>query len=651
VQIYYREEERAKRRTDMPVAERCPKAIACVVIAAAVLLSSLPLSAPTTSAAEKTVLRVGMVEPIDSLNPFIGVNNNAYVLYGLVYDCLISVDEDMNAVPNLATSWYVVPENDPRMVVSGEPFGSVWEYNLTHNAQWHDGELFDAEDVVFTVEYQIGDNYDAMWAYQPYTRFIGSAEKIDDFTVRIHYIDFAGNPAPCPWGDLMTFWIVPEHIWSQILPTDAGFSYPNYWPVGTGLFMCSEDTEDEYLAGDVITLTTNPNSHWPIEYGKDVSFDEIKLKFYIEPAAMLADIKRGDVDVAELNAPNYKNFLAWLEDNPNEPVGHDAALTPTAMSIEIAVCLNEESGAGTNLARLDPAVRKAMAHATNKTFIKDYVYEGFAEEGYTIITPIYGDVYWEPDASEYIPFDIDLANQILDDAGYVWNEDHTVRIVGEDNAYGVPGATMDFEIIVETGIVEDRATALYLMGEWAAIGIRLHPLFVNTAIWNARIYGGAYDLTMTYWSGDPDPNYLLYIQSSFALEGWSETWYSDPEYDANYMASALEVDPLLRRAYMRECQRIMYEDSAFIVTVYPYGCYGWRTDSYSGWGDWTQHPGRSMTHFWGANPLFFDLEPGEQKEFSLLPFYIAIGVIAAVAVAVLAFMKLRGRKEEEVRLP
>ncbi|MGQ9587837.1 MAG: ABC transporter substrate-binding protein [Thermoplasmata archaeon] len=622
-----------------------------VLVTTALLFSALsPGAASHATAADKTVLRIGMIEPIDSLNPFIGVNNNAYVFYGLVYDCLMTVDEDLNPVPNLATSWYMVPESDPRMIATGEPYGSVWQYNLTHNAVWHDGEPFTADDVVFTVNYQTGPNYDTMWAYQPYTRFIASAEKIDDYTVRLHYQDFDGNPAPCPWGDVMTFWMMPKHIWSAISPSDAAFSYPNYFPIGTGPFMASEMTEAEYLAGDVITLTKNPKCHWSVEYGKDVSFDEIKLKFYIEPAAMLADIKRGDIDIAELNAPNYKNLLTWLQDNPKEEIGHHAGLTPTGYSIEIAICMNEASGEGTNLARLDPAVRKAMAYATNKAFIRDNIYQGFAQIGYTIITPIYKDVYWEPGPDELIDYNISRANQILDQAGYKWNQDHTVRVAGEGNPYVLPGTTLDFEIIAETELVEDRDTSLYLMDEWAKAGIRLHPTFVNTAVWNTRVYGGAYDLAMTYWTGDPDPNYLLFVQSSFALEGWSENWYSSPEYDANYIASALEIDRDKRREYMMECQRIMYNDSAFIVTVYPYGCYAWRTDTFSGWGNWTAHPGRSMTHFWGANPLFFDLEPGTQRERTIVPFIIALVGIAVVAVVVFILMRLRGRKEEEIKL-
>ncbi len=69
---------------------------------------------PGEAEADDTIstLRIGMVQSIDSLNPFIGINDNAYIFYGLVYDYLICLDEDLQPKPNLAVSWNVVEEYD-----------------------------------------------------------------------------------------------------------------------------------------------------------------------------------------------------------------------------------------------------------------------------------------------------------------------------------------------------------------------------------------------------------------------------------------------------------------------------------------------------------------------------------------------------------
>lgn len=608
------------------------------------LLSGLPMFfSEATHAASSSTLRIGMIEAIDSLNPFIGVNDNAYIFYGLVYDYLTAVDQDLKIKPNLATSWYIVPDE--------LPYGSVWQYNLTHNAYWHDGEPFTADDVVFTIEYQIGPNYASMWAYQPYTRFIDYVEKIDDYTVRIHFKDIAGNPAPCPFGDALMMPIVPKHIWSEISPFDAGFSYSNYFPIGTGPFMCTEKTKDEYISGDYITLVKNPRYHGEKEYGKKVNFEKLILKFYLEPAAMLVDIQKGAIDLVALNAPNYKNLMDWLERNPTDAIGHYAGLSCTGFSVELIVCMNPESGNKTNNLRLDPEVRKAMAHAINKTFIRDSIYAGYAEIGSTIISPIYGDYYWSPNASEIYDYNISKANAILDAAGYVWDDQHKWRVAGPGNPYAPAGTPLKFTATVEQELVEDRDTINFLKEEWKQIGIEIIPEFVNTAQWGTIVYGGSYDLAMTYWSGDPDPNYLLFVQSRFAIGGWSENWYSNPRYDENYTASQQAIDHRTRVGYVHNCSRISYLDAAFIVTVYPYGCWAWRADHFSGWGDWGAHPGRQLSSFWTANDLYFDLEPIEHGGRDLTGVVAGVVIAAVAVVVVLILLRRRGEKEEEIRLP
>ena len=555
-----------------------------------------------SAAGTQTTLRIGMSEPVDNLSPFIGVTDNAYIFYGLVYDYLIAVDEDMQPKPNLALSWWVVPDI--------MPYGSVWEYNLTHNAKWHDNEPFTAEDVVFTFDYQIGPNWATMWAYQPYTAVVGSVQMMDDYTVRIHYVDYDGNPNACAFGASMCLPIVPKHVWQEISPPDAGFSEPNKHPIGTGPFICTDQTYNEFLRGDRLILYKNPDYHGILDYGQDIQFDRLVLEFYSEPAAMLSDIERGAIDLAALDAPNYDNLLSWLTSHPSDAIRTFAGLRCNSFSVEIAVCMNPSGSPIVNPLRLDLNVRKAMAHATDKDYIVNNIYRGFAEKGAAILSPLTTYWYWEPGPDEEYYFDIDKANQILDDAGYPWNDDHTVRVCGPGNPlYPAGGKPLEFELVVEQELYEDRLTAMYLVNQWKEIGITIVPAFVNTAMWSTIVYGGVYDLCLTYWSGDPDPNYLLYIQSSYALSGWSENWYNNPEYDQNYTSQLLTIDPAGRLPYVVNCQKLSYRDCPFIVTCYPYGCYAWREDHFTGWGDWGAHPGRALSSFYSANPLFFDLVP------------------------------------------
>ena len=567
------------------------------------LLSNLPVKpAESVAAAAQTTLTVGMLEPIDSLNPFIGINDNAYVFYGLVYDFLIAVDEDLNPKPNLAESWCVVQDE--------YPVGSVWQYNLTHNAKWHDGEPFTADDVVFTMNYQTGINWFSMWAYQPYTLMINHTERIDDYTVRIHFFNWmTKEPTAISFGEQLMIPIVPLHEWEDISPADAGFGYPNEKPIGTGPFMCTNSTYNEFIAGDRLILYRNPDYHLG-----PVQFDRLVLQFYLEPAAMVVDIQRGAIDMAAFATPNYKNLIEWLENHPNDDIGTYSGLSCTSYSVEFGICLASVSPGNTNYLRHDPAVRKAMAYATNKTFIRDHIYMGYADIGYSLFSKVYGDYYWEPAPGEAYDFNMTKANEILDNAGYYWHDEDKkdYRICDPIlNDYDSYTNELKFDILVETELFEDRATAQFLQAQWANVGIQLNPIYVDSATWNNIVYNsmGAFDMSATYWSGDPDPNYLLYTQSSWALSGWSENYYSSAAYDENYSQSIIQVSKEDRLPYVHNCLKHIYEDCAFIVNAYPYGCWAWRTDHFDGWGDWGAHPGRQLSNFWSSNDLFFDLVP------------------------------------------
>lgn len=164
------------------------------------------------SSQEERILRIGFLDGVDSLNPFRGVNEASYTFYGLVYDCLHALDQDLRPIPNLALEQWVVPESDPAMVESGEPYGSVWQYNLTRNAYWHDGKQFTADDVVFTFNLCSQQNYSYFWDFQPYSFYIGETERIDNFTVRVHFRDrWTREPIPVAWGDFLPIPIMPEH--------------------------------------------------------------------------------------------------------------------------------------------------------------------------------------------------------------------------------------------------------------------------------------------------------------------------------------------------------------------------------------------------------------------------------------------------------
>ncbi len=349
------------------------------------------------------------------------------------------------------------------------------------------------------------------------------------------------------------------------------------------------------------------------------------------------------MDVSEVSIPKYtalKNDLS----KPSE-LKLVSIYSPTVYSKISHFNVNDQASASLNPIRLDPAVLRATAIATNKSYICAAIFKGLATPGVGILSPVWPQYYWSPphnvlstfnvtDGSgnvawsytkpldNVMDFDPTLANQILDQAGYVWTDaSHTLRKVGPvaadrlvnlgivGDASAAIGKTLEFEDVYEIQVFEDKEISEYLSAEWVNIGVKLTQKPVNVGVWNQLIYGFQYLFAETYWSGDVDPNYLMYIMTSYAMDGWNEFGIRDPYYDNLYSMQAQALDSTLRQQYLDECQKWQYlQGGAMMVTCYPKTCFAYNDGlRWSNWGNWTQHPGLAIDHFWGETPLFYHL--------------------------------------------
>jgi peptide/nickel transport system substrate-binding protein len=583
------------------------KLSAAVLIAASMICTACVMDSSRAETTDDRVLRIGFMQKMDSLNPFVGLTGASYVLYSLVYDCLQAVDEDLGSTANLALGWGIDADY--------EPYGSVWGFNLTENARWHDGTPLTADDVVFTVNLN-ADNYAQMWAYQPYTYFMDYAEKVDEKTVRIHFYDRStAEPMPVAYGTSMFFPIIPSHLLDQMTPSEIGFNWEGVFDdsdpplVGSGPFMATENIYDEFLQGDQITLVRNPDYHWALDRGLDVRFDRVEMHFFDDATAMALTLETGGLDTAQFPPQEYLAIKDRVEDDLLQDI--ETYDGPRCTQYWTEVLINMYN-AGPNPSRLDPVIRQAMAMATDKTYIVDNYYLGLADEGSTLIPPVNEEWHYELSPEEVYEFDIDAANALLEAGGYRYTVDSpSVRVCTADS-YAVQeglvaeGTHLDYDMAIRQEYPEEKDIAQYLQYEWAKIGIHVSYRIMTEAAMAAYIYSYAYDTAIWYWAADPDPNYILFTQSKYAWNAWNENLYSTPEYEENYSASIQALDLSERKGYVDACQRVHYRDVGYIILACPYQTYAWRTDTIEYWGDWAENPGMSIDAYWGGNPFYFE---------------------------------------------
>ena len=631
-----------------------------IIFAAAL---AIPIAAATNllvgkaEADSESVLRIGFMQKVDSMNPNVGLVDAAYVFYGLVYDTPHCIDEDLGIIGNLCTDWYVDE--------SYEPYGSVWIMKFTENAYWHDGEKCDADDVLFTINLN-AQEFTTMWAYQPYVYYMNYAERVsedDDYTIRVHYFDrLTGVPMPAAYARMICIPILPEHLLSGMSATDISFNWEGVFDnsdpplVGTGPFMVTEDIYQEFIQGDKLTFLKNPNYFWKEDKGVELQFDRLEMHFFDDATAMALALEIGDLDVAQFPPHDYRTIKDKVNNDQLQDIVAFDGPKCTQYWTEIAINMNT---GGPNPSRLDPAIRQAMAMATNKQHIVDNYYLGYGEPGTTLIPPVNEEWHYEPTEDELYHYDIAAANALLEEAGYRYVDGSETRVcTAESYAVQENLVPENHPLVYEMGLrqeyPEEKDIAIYLQSEWEKIGIQIEYTIMTEAALGAYTYAYSYDTIIWYWSADVDPMYQLFCQSVVAFNGWNDNMYSTPEYEENFTASVQEFDTEKRKEYVYNCQKVHYEDAYYIILCYVDQTYAWRTDTFDGWGDWLEHPGRSVDNFWTGNPLYFDLVPKEVEEGEIPWLAIAAGVVAiAAAVSVVFFLRKRGgkKKAEETTSP
>lgn len=578
--------------------------------------SLLPISFQANAQQQEYMLKIGWISEVDSLSPLLGWTEPAWAYYGLVYDYLFSPDEDLNRRPNLARSCEPLDENM-----------TLWRYHLAKDAKWHDGVQFTADDVIFTINYY---RTAQIYFYDPWVRLKGvdiilNAIKVDDYTVDIQF------GFPCAIAKTLDFPILPEHWWNTsnndnedgapITPLKAQSSYPNEHPIGTGGFMAAQypgqpwdewSIYDEWLDGERITLYRNPDYH-----NGAPQIDGLQFVFYRDMTVMVEALKRGDIDVAWVSPDAY----VALQDEPG--ITTMAGLFSTSYWVMVGINLND--GADLNPTRFDWYVRKALAHATDKTYILNKFYQGLGIEASTLLSPNTPFWHYEPTSEETFEYNLTLANEILDQHGYYWTgtPGDSVRAAGPGNPHAPEGTRLEYTMVIRVEYPEEYDTALYLQEIWRSIGVELTVIPVDEYTLEGKVYGSDQELFIWYWADPPDPNYLLSIVTSYQLNWDSDTWWVDEEYDELYVQQLQAINKTERQQIVHEAQKINYgvyegRGISYLILVYPYLTLAWRTDKFKGWAtEW--HPGKDTSHCWSYPPFYHDLRPITAPDLAGLP--------------------------------
>ncbi|PRX44967.1 peptide/nickel transport system substrate-binding protein [Prauserella shujinwangii] len=549
-----------------------------VLALAAVPLLGTGLFVPQAHAQDgPTVLRVALVQEIDHLNPFTASFASSTMVGRFAWEFLtLPSAEDATPTGGLAESW------------SASEDKLTWTFRIRDGVRWSDREPVTAHDAAFTFN-RIMTDPKAAEANGSYVTNFARVTAPDDRTLVIE------TEEPQASMTALDVPIVPEHVWSGIRDMAAPETDSiEVVGVGSGPFLITE-----YRRNEVVRMKANPD-YWR---GR-AEIDELQFVKFENADAAVNALRNGEIDfVNRLTQAQFDTLRGEPNIATNQASGRryrELLMNPGARN-----SAGQPIGDGHPALR-DVRVRRAIAKAIDPETLVEKVLGGYGELPGGLVPPIYADHHYTPPADKKYTFDLAAANRELDAAGYRRGPDG-VRA-------GPDGRKLRFRLTARAS--EDyglRATD-YIAGWLDRAGIEVVKNLVSDNEVDETTSSGHYDLALSGWGTNPDPDYILAKQTCAALPATSgssssNAFFCDRTYDRLYQRQATELDPRRRAELVRQAQARYYEQVPSLVLGYDNVLEAWRSDRFS---DFTEQPeGRGQimeqTGYWG----FYGARPAD----------------------------------------
>ncbi len=361
---------------------------------------------------------------------------------------------------------------------------------------WSDGTPVTANDSVYSFNVLADPD-------TPASKFTvertASYEATGDLTTR-----WTGVPGFKDSTFFVNFWQpLPEHLWgglsaAEMLEAEA----TSRMPVGDGPFAIQE-----WIAGDSIRLV--PNEFYYVE--DQPYLDSLTYKFIPDTNQLIAQLLSGACDIGTQDGMDAGQapFLIEAENN--------GLLTPyfqTGTVYEhIDFGINSYGDYGDGVGRPDwfedVRVRQAMTMCTDRQSMVDNILYGRSEVIHTYIPSVH-PLY--PEGLTEWPYDVEAANALLDEAGFVDSDGDGIR---EDPATGTP-----FNVTLGTTTgneMRQQLTQIFKENQLEC-GINVELYYLPASEWFADgpdgpLFGRRFDLGEFAWLTGVEPSCTLYLSS------------------------------------------------------------------------------------------------------------------------------------------
>lgn len=529
-----------------------------------IFMGLMPMSANAEAAADNK-LRLGITSFPTNANPWTSSKAADNTLQGRVYSWLARMNErTLELEGDLAEGWEISED------------GLVWTIKLKQNVVWHDGEKFDADDVIFTYQTLLDskNKEEQTFRCKKDVAEIEKIEKIDDYTVKmtcsVPKAYFTTEP-------LATVKIVPEHIWGTMTPQEI-LDFTNENPIGTGPFKLKGSFNPQ---DNIFELQRNDDY-----FDGAANIDGIINILFENKDTMFQAFRNGDIDLFQPS----KTQVPQLEGDETFKVVKSMRPKLTQLGFN---CWTDPENPGKqhplsngNPLLLNPNIRRAFDYAMDKQKLVDMVLGGVGNVGSTLVPTASGK--WHLDTPhEYSP---EKAIELLENEGFT--SFVTEEISGREVKVRTndKGEKLVFRLaLLSNGYAWHYRESMPFMTKWleeVGIGLIVESMDGSTLGDKLSLEGDKacdFDLFIWGWTPGYEPGFILSVITTDQIGERSDCMYSNPKYDELYKLQLTQVKEEERLKTINELQKIALEEAPYIPLYYQGYYEAYRTDKFEGW--------------------------------------------------------------------
>jgi ABC-type transport system substrate-binding protein len=340
--------------------------VACLVLLLPVVWAQPPKPGGT--------LRVAYESDVAGLDPHLSPGIQAWHVVGNLFNSLLTIDAELNYVPDLAESWDILED------------GKVYVFHLRKGVKFHDDSDFDAEAVRWNYQRIMDPEEKAFDA--PYYNMVEAVEVLDAHTVKF--------TLKHPSMTLLPVMAANRAGFLQMSPASYkrwGKEEIRLHPVGTGPFTLARWDQNQ-----LIVLEKNPH------YFKSglPYLDRIELRIMKDGITRVTALRAGEVDFANAIPREHVERLAK---DPQIRVlrGRETQRVSTSFNLK-------------NPRFADVRVRQALGgYGIDRQAIVKTAILGLGQSVWSMVPHGAKD---QIDFGEHYPYDPEKAKALLKEAGY-----------------------------------------------------------------------------------------------------------------------------------------------------------------------------------------------------------------------------------------